>query len=258
MSRIITGLILIGIGWYVLTNGGLPLMVFLTLIGVVAFYEIQQMTPLSSPWLTGGNMLVYVGGMGYLYRSGALLSVGYVAITLILFSIFLYEFSTKTLVFQSRPLLNNLKYFGYVSIGFSAIYLIRMSEQGVLYIGILFLSIWATDIFAYYGGRALGQRPLSPISPKKTIEGTVIGVASAAVMMGGVAWGYGLSWWVVVLAVGIGLMGQLGDLYESLIKRTYNVKDSSNLLPGHGGVLDRADSSLFVAPLLYVVIILLL
>ena len=68
---------------------------------------------------------------------------------------------------------------------------------------------------------------------------------------------YQLSFVLVIGGAVIGLMGQLGDLYESLIKRTYSVKDSSNLLPGHGGILDRADSSLFVAPILFVLLSLL-
>ena len=66
---------------------------------------------------------------------------------------------------------------------------------------------------------------------------------------------FALPYYFVILAAGVALWGQLGDLYESLIKRSYEVKDSSNLLPGHGGVLDRADSTLFVFPLAYLILI---
>ena len=111
------------------------------------------------------------------------------------------------------------------------IYLIRESQNGLMMIGVFFLSIWATDVFAYYGGRTFGKTPLSSVSPKKTVEGTVSGVLAAGLIILGLCNAYDLSYFFVFAAFIIGLMGQLGDLYESLIKRTHNVKDSSNLLP---------------------------
>ena len=119
---------------------------------------------------------------------------------------------------------------------------------------VMFLAIWATDVFAYYGGKRFGKRQLSTISPNKTIEGTVSGVIAAMISVAVVCYIQDLSFVLVLGGAAIGLSGQLGDLYESLIKRTYNVKDSSNILPGHGGILDRADSSLFVAPILFILL----
>jgi phosphatidate cytidylyltransferase len=126
----------------------------------------------------------------------------------------------------------------------------------------MFVAIWGTDVFAYYGGKRFGKRPLSPISPKKTIEGTVVGIAAAMCLgLGITLFGYKptLAGGVIFTFVSgvIGAVAQFGDLYESLIKRTYNVKDSSNLLPGHGGILDRADSTLFVAPMILLLILIL-
>ena len=130
-------------------------------------------------------------------------------------------------------------------------------NDGLVYISLLFLSIWSTDVFAYYGGRAFGKTKLSELSPKKTVEGTIIGVLSAGFFVGIGCYFFNLSYFFLIAALLIGLLAQMGDLYESLIKRTYNVKDSSNILPGHGGILDRADSTLFVAPIFYLFMLLL-
>lgn len=118
------------------------------------------------------------------------------------------------------------------------------------------LMVWATDIFAYYVGTWVGERPLAPkISPEKTWEGTLGGFGAAAIIAGGgkfllVPF---LGWVdIVMLAVLAGGVGQVGDLLESQLKRSTNADDSSGLLPGHGGVLDRFDALAVAAPLIYV------
>jgi phosphatidate cytidylyltransferase len=120
------------------------------------------------------------------------------------------------------------------------------------------LTVMASDVAQLFGGRAFGRHPLAPVvSPKKTIEGAVAGVAAAAVVLPVLA-----HWWLPALdawrwaAIGgvVGLLGIAGDLFESLIKRSAGVKDSSALIPGHGGMLDRIDALLFAVPLLYVAV----
>ena len=123
---------------------------------------------------------------------------------------------------------------------------------------LLMATIVVSDSAQYYTGRAFGRRPLAPsISPKKTREGAFGGVVlgTAAMVIGGL--------WVlpdvdllllVIAAAAIVALGIVGDLFESLLKRSAGVKDSSTLIPGHGGVLDRIDSWLFAAPLFYVLI----
>jgi phosphatidate cytidylyltransferase len=118
-----------------------------------------------------------------------------------------------------------------------------------------FFVVWATDIFAYYVGRAVGRRKLAPsISPNKTWEGALGGALGAVLIV--VAFKLTVLpvlAWPHVGAVGLigGVLGQIGDLTESQIKRSTDVKDASALLPGHGGLLDRFDSMVVAAPLIY-------
>jgi phosphatidate cytidylyltransferase len=118
-----------------------------------------------------------------------------------------------------------------------------------------FLTIVVSDSAQYYGGRLMGRRKLSPtISPKKTVEGAITGVIAAAIATPALAhWmlpGHPI-WMLALLGVLLALTGIAGDLFESLLKRSAGVKDSSGLIPGHGGMLDRIDSLLFAGPVYY-------
>jgi phosphatidate cytidylyltransferase len=121
---------------------------------------------------------------------------------------------------------------------------------------LLLATIVVSDSAQYYTGRALGRRLLAPaISPKKTIEGAIGGLVlgTAAMMVGGfwVFRGVNLAF-LLLASLAVVLSGMIGDLFESLLKRSAGVKDSSTLIPGHGGVLDRIDSWLFAGPVYYV------
>ena len=122
---------------------------------------------------------------------------------------------------------------------------------------------WATDIGGYVFGRWLGKRKLMPtVSPGKTVAGAIGGIAtSIAICLVFVQFvlrpvgSLTLSWWgAVIFAIAISVAGQIGDLVESMLKREAGVKDSSRLIPGHGGVLDRVDSLLFTLPVAYVLL----
>ena len=138
---------------------------------------------------------------------------------------------------------------------------LKQHEFGHWFILWMFVLVWAADSGAYFAGRAFGRRRLAPrVSPGKTWEGAFGGTALAVVAASGLAWGLGwqpLSGWVV-LAAGLAMVAIVGDLFESAVKRARDVKDSGGLLPGHGGVLDRIDSTVAVAPVLAVCLPLLL
>jgi phosphatidate cytidylyltransferase len=133
--------------------------------------------------------------------------------------------------------------------------LIRNHDDGVVWIFFVLAVVFALDTSAYYVGTYAGRHKLYPaVSPKKTWEGTIgglIGALSAACLFK-ICCFPDISWLhLVALALFMGIFGGIGDLAESMIKRSVHVKDSGILLPGHGGVLDRIDSLLFVAPIVY-------
>ncbi|MZP30569.1 phosphatidate cytidylyltransferase [Heliobacterium undosum] len=133
--------------------------------------------------------------------------------------------------------------------------LLRSLPSGVEAVLIAFFLTWATDTGAYFAGRSLGKRPLAArVSPKKTLEGSLGGLLAAALVgvILGPRWFPATSWviWLPFSLV-VSALGQLGDLAESALKRIAGVKDSGNLIPGHGGVLDRFDSILWTAPATY-------
>ncbi|MBD2074818.1 phosphatidate cytidylyltransferase [Phormidium sp. FACHB-592] len=133
--------------------------------------------------------------------------------------------------------------------------------QGLTNTLLAFSCIWAADIGAYIIGKFFGRTRLSNISPKKTVEGAVFGVlGSIAVAIVG-SWYLRWSGWPLTgaaLGLLIGIASLLGDLTQSMMKRDAGVKDSGQLIPGHGGILDRADSYVFTAPLVYYFVILVL
>jgi phosphatidate cytidylyltransferase len=142
----------------------------------------------------------------------------------------------------------------YIGLPLGALAAIRAAGREALLL--LMITVVVSDSAQYYSGRAFGRHPLAPqISPKKTVEGAVGGVVlGTAVMAAGALWLFPTAnlVLVVLLSATVVVVGIVGDLFESLLKRSAGVKDSSSLIPGHGGVLDRIDSWLFAGPVFYV------
>ena len=147
--------------------------------------------------------------------------------------------------------------FGIFYIGFllSYVSLIRKMGDGRLWVLFLITTVWAGDIFAFLSGSLLGRHKLYPkISPKKTYEGlggAIVGTVIVAFAFTRLFIPHLHIGFCILLAIGLGILGQLGDFTESMLKRSAQVKDSGSLIPGHGGMLDRLDSFLFSAPFLH-------
>ncbi len=142
----------------------------------------------------------------------------------------------------------------YIALSLSFLIMIRQSPDGMIWIFWILGIIFAGDVGAFYVGRQFGQHKLCPsVSPGKTVEGAIGGIL-ANILLGAVGkfflptlpWGQS-----ILMAICIGIAGQIGDLFESEFKRTTGVKDSGVILPGHGGILDRIDALLFAAPIAF-------
>lgn len=146
-------------------------------------------------------------------------------------------------------------YFGvlYVGVMLSYVYQTRMLENGIYLVWLIFLCSWGCDTFAYCTGMLFGRHKMAPVlSPKKSVEGAVGGVLGA--MLLGALYALGTKGPVLEYALICffgALVSMVGDLAASAIKRNFEIKDYSKLIPGHGGVLDRFDSVIFTAPIIY-------
>lgn len=151
----------------------------------------------------------------------------------------------------------------YIPYFMSNIILIRSLENGKIFIWMVFLGAFLSDTFAYFAGNAFGKHKLCPaISPHKTVEGAVGGIIGGGItfVLFGLIMNIFLTdtgfnlWLMFPLGAMTSVVSQIGDLTASSIKRQYNIKDFGRILPGHGGILDRIDSLLTVAPFLYIVL----
>ncbi|WP_308909658.1 phosphatidate cytidylyltransferase [Pseudokordiimonas caeni] len=140
---------------------------------------------------------------------------------------------------------------GYVGAPIFALDLIRKLPEGFLTVIFVFLLVWATDVGGYFFGKGIGGPKLAPvISPKKTWAGLLGGMLLAGAVGAAIA---AITAWhspmeLGLLAAGLAVVAQIGDLFESAVKRRFGAKDSGNLIPGHGGILDRVDGIVFAAP----------
>jgi phosphatidate cytidylyltransferase len=237
--------------------GNLPFVALVAALAVIGYSELLQMkkvSPFSFPGAVGFLLVLFVIAPNkWLEGSSFTLSVAelFLAAFLILLTYTVLSKNAFHFDLSAFIIFSTL----YVGLGFHYLIEVRMLDRGLpLLFFILFLT-WTTDSGAYFTGKAIGRRKLWPdISPKKTIEGAVGGIVSAmavALIFQLVLPVYESLFVALAAALSIAVFGQLGDLVESAFKRHYGVKDSGNVLPGHGGILDRLDSLLFILPLLH-------
>jgi phosphatidate cytidylyltransferase len=188
---------------------------------------------------------------------GPELSVSIIGLNLLVIALIsLFQFKTKQTVLD--VVIKQLQGIIYIPVLLSFLILIRESTSGMIWVFVLLAVIFAGDTGAYYVGSYLGRHKLIPaVSPGKTIEGSIGGLASNLVVgsvgktffLAELPWGLSLLFFLMV-----GIAGQVGDLFESELKRSSGIKDSGGILPGHGGILDRIDALLFASPVAYIFI----
>jgi len=264
-SRILTGLLLLGLGGYLVANGGLPLYIFIFLVTMISAYELVLM---SKPKL---NLFQKI--MSVLAASVVMVAILPLAINngisadilaivssvpVKFFVLFMIAFYLAEILLKKKFIAFDNQYYILLRIilllvgTFPFIFLVRAGNNGFFNMLFCCVLIWVADIAALFGGMKWGRHKLSKLSPKKTVEGSLIAIVADLIAALIFIWLFKLNPVVyLALAFIISILAQLGDLHESLTKRYFNVKDSSGLLPGHGGIYDRVDSSLFVMPLMF-------
>ena len=190
-----------------------------------------------------------------------------IAVVVFMFLLYLFAYAViKKGAVKFSSIALHFTAFAYVTVGFTAIPMIRhVDENGFWYVLIIFISSCICDIAAYFVGMAIGKHKLIPtISPKKTIEGAVGGtffsvicVVGFGVLVHFVAHVNVRYLWLAAMAFVLAIVSQFGDLIASLMKREYGIKDFGKCFPGHGGVMDRTDSTIAVAPVLLAMILIL-
>ncbi|WP_411035458.1 phosphatidate cytidylyltransferase [Shinella sp. BYT-45] len=240
--RILSGIVLAAVVLAATWFGGLAFRVLAALIAMLVYYEWSTITRLPETdfrgnafgWLSVAlvSVLVLLGFDAFALPA----LIGAVAIGIV------YALAMK----GSGWLAGGIVYSGLTVISFAAIR--GDTAHGFAAMVFIFAVVWATDILAYFIGRAIGGPKLAPpISPGKTWSGAIGGAVSAVAAGTLVHMAFfplnGL--WVPVIALVLSVFSQIGDLFESFIKRRFGVKDSSRLIPGHGGVMDRVDGLVF-------------
>ena len=260
LKRWITGLTALPFLIYLVYKGGVPFVLLVTVGGLLSLWEYSRIV-FSSEEGPKFNIFVvwgFVMGGAIIWAAhlkGPDLVMVLVAINLLISALFsLFKYGDDPQVMESiKKLIQGIIY---IPVLISFLILIRNDSQGMTWIFVTLSIVFAGDITALYVGTFFGRHKLCPaVSPGKTIEGSAGGIL-ANVIVGTIGKFFflpQLPWGLSILFfIAIGVAGQVGDLYESELKRSSKIKDSGGLLPGHGGFLDRIDALLFAAPVAYV------
>ncbi len=227
------------------------LLALLSAIGIAEFYRMALPERKLELFLAAlaGSALIFIplAGNDRLILSG-------IGLLFILFSL-LFLFRVSSIDTAANEVAFALLAFIYIPFLLMHLVLLRQTHYGTEWLFVIMLIVMTNDSAAYYAGSAFGKHRLYQlVSPKKSIEGAVGGLIGS---LGGTILAKATFFPqlslvdVVATALVVGMVGQAGDLFESLLKRSFGVKDSGTIIPGHGGVLDRMDSILFAAPITY-------
>lgn len=255
-TRLLSGIVLVIILIATVGLGGNLLFGVLAVVSLIGMSELYKVVEIEKKAL---GMIGYAGAVAYyvLLFAGRMEWMTAFTVLFLIAVMAVYVFAFPA--FRTEQVM--VAYFGlfYVSVMLSYIYQTRMLPDGGVAVWLIFLSSWGCDTCAYCVGMLIGKHKMAPrLSPKKSVEGGVGGVLGAALL--GALFALAMNQWAgadadplfyaVICGVG-GLISQIGDLAASAIKRNHEVKDYGTLIPGHGGILDRFDSVIFTAPVIY-------
>ena len=261
-QRLLSGILLVILVVVTLYYGGIVTLLVTGAVSLIGMYELLKVIGKERSALA---VVAYSGAILYYFLLWLNLEQFILPLILLLLILFLFVYVFGYPRFHINDVTMAFFSLFYVAVMLSCIYRIRVLENGGYLVGLVFLSAWGNDTLAYCAGRLFGRHKMSPLlSPKKTIEGGIGGVLGAGLL--GALYGLagqhfivadsGLIWTFAVICAAGGLISVVGDLGASAIKRNYNIKDYSNLIPGHGGILDRFDSIIITAPVIYYLLVL--
>lgn len=252
-TRLLSGILLLVIAFLTIFSGGYVLFFTLFCISLIGMQELYKAMKVGK---RSFNILEIAGYLcAVLYYCAMLLDFeryGMMALILgLVILMFVYVFAYPK--FEAGEVMS--AFFGviYVAVMLSFIYLTRGLDGGVYHVWLIFICSWGCDTCAYCVGMLIGKHKMAPVlSPKKSVEGAVGGVAGAALLGVLYAWAThgAMAEYALICAIGA-LISMVGDLAASAIKRNQGIKDYGKLIPGHGGILDRFDSVIFTAPVIY-------
>ncbi len=258
LKRWITGLIALPFLIFIIYSGGVIFAAVISIVSLLCLWEYFRIVlDTGEKMTTGIPLLAFLTAPAIIWSAHGKafeLILGLIALNLIVSGLVsVVQFKNKPGVLETAK--KQVQGVVYIPLFLSFLALIRNGTDGLVWIAFLLGLIFAGDTSAYYFGSYLGRHKLAPaISPGKTIEGAIGGLLANLVV--GVLFKLfvfpALPWVaIIIFSLIIGTGGQIGDLFESELKRASGVKDSGGLLPGHGGFLDRIDALLFAAPVAY-------
>ncbi len=252
-TRLISGIVLVIIALATIISGSWILFFTLMAVSLIGMRELYKVMKVSDEHVTVLELVGYLGAvLYYIAMKADFGNYGTMAIIIsMILILFVYVFGYPK--YHAEQVM--AAFFGvvYVAVMLSFIYLTRSLPDGKFLVWLIFLCSWGCDTCAYCVGMLIGKHKMAPVlSPKKSIEGAVGGVAGAALL--GVIYAAAtqgkMAEYALICAVGA-LISMVGDLAASAIKRNQNIKDYGKLIPGHGGILDRFDSVIITAPVIY-------
>lgn len=252
-TRLISGIVLVIIALATIISGSWILFFTLLAVSLIGMRELYKVMKVSDEHVTVLELVGYLGAvLYYIAMKADFGNYGTMAIIIsMILILFVYVFGYPK--YHAEQVM--AAFFGvvYVAVMLSFIYLTRSFPDGKFLVWLIFLCSWGCDTCAYCVGMLIGKHKMAPVlSPKKSIEGAVGGVAGAALL--GVIYAAAtqgkMAEYALICAVGA-LISMVGDLAASAIKRNQNIKDYGKLIPGHGGILDRFDSVIITAPVIY-------